>query len=235
MTNTGVIVDYSNYLVFSLSLCLALLCIFQIVRITCSPTASCNQLTMWPYYLMLISQVFLMLFMTVMLFKPTELIYDLSKIFISFKLITENLAICVQTFEWLCLFNMINFQKKHRIETMEVEKRKFVLREERLRNAFICIIFILVLAALTSSVIWIVDKHRIIKFHLEAILALGIGVIMMLFFLVTVCLFFSEAHTNYRLEYKEHKRRYWIQATGMFVTIAVDIALNYLFYKFSKN
>jgi len=110
--------SYEPPIVFSMSLILAVFCVFQAVRVTYAPKGTKNKLTMLPYYLMLASELICATYIIALvcdtLYTPdskAEIPYW--SILLSLKQITENTAIAIQIFEWLCIYHMINFQKKY--------------------------------------------------------------------------------------------------------------------------
>jgi hypothetical protein len=73
-----------------------------------------------------------------------------------------NLAIAVQTFEWLLYGLMIRFQKKHRLETVIVEMRQFRGTEDTLWNMFN--LTMSVLLSLTFIVWFILYVHSVLTY-----------------------------------------------------------------------
>ena len=106
------------------------LCLYFIIYY--SPKRIINKLTMRPYYwLMVYSLTFsLQLFFSITLPSSKATTIIVSNIN-SFKTNSQTLVIVTQTYEWFCYWNMICFQSKHDMTTVEVELRKFKPIEQR--------------------------------------------------------------------------------------------------------
>ena len=86
--------DYLPDICFAMTLYLATLCIFQIVRVSYSKSHSSNKLTMKPYWLMFYSQAACTIYLIFQLGEMKEMKWP-SYVILSIKMGLENLAISV--------------------------------------------------------------------------------------------------------------------------------------------
>lgn len=75
---------------------------------------------------------------------------------LALKTITENIAISIQIFEWVCLFNLINFQRKIPHNQLEPKLGKFKPREKRLSIVFQVLLVLSILLGVAMNVCFIV-------------------------------------------------------------------------------
>ena len=111
-----------------------------------------NELTMKPYYLIMIMCVVFMLQQVIaMLFAPTHKLIVLNTINV-IKMSIQNVAIAVHIYEWYALYRMIIFQTGYDMTTVEVERRKFKPLEKRHKCVFIATLIFIFAASLVLVV-----------------------------------------------------------------------------------
>jgi magnesium-transporting ATPase (P-type) len=117
----------------------------------------------------------------------------------------QNLTISLQTFEWLCYWNMINFQKNYDMTTVCVEKRKFKIREKRCWRIYLTIVVLIFIGTITGLIVFIFNNpSKNEGFALKQAMAIGEASLNLAFFIVTSLLFFYEASHRQHAMFYEH-------------------------------
>jgi hypothetical protein len=149
----------SNYLpsaVLATIIMLATYTAYVIVATSNEPMFTCNQLTMRPYYLVLLySAAFSIQMLIAMIFEnPSVIVLNFINVI---KLCLQNAALAAQVYEWFALYRMILFQSDKPMTTVEVERRNFKPKEKCHRAIYLAVTFIYVFLSLgfiSYAVIW---------------------------------------------------------------------------------
>ena len=122
----------SSYLicaVLSLAILIGLLTLCKVISLIYSKTTR-NELTLRPYYWLMAYSVLFQVQLILSILSPNDVNALLIVGFINtLKVNCQTMVVVSQTYEWFCLWNMMDFQATYDITTVEVELRKFKPRE----------------------------------------------------------------------------------------------------------
>jgi hypothetical protein len=144
---------------------------------------------------------------------------------------------------------MILFQTDYDMTTVEVELRKFKPIEEchkLMHQIVLGAVISLSVLTMAAAEVWqymFIKKHEnnsnytkvvecvhIKSFKMDRLLSVVQMTLVFLFFVKTTLQFFCAARKYQNVEYTEHRRRYWIQASGIATVCLINLTGSALYF-----
>lgn len=193
-------IQYLASSLIAMSILLGLYTICKVVLVKETPKNPTNKLTFPPYYALIaysvtvaVQTILSILYVTGDDSNGNGLTYTLI-IINMLKVNFQNLTITLQTFEWFCYWNMINFQKNYDMTRVAVEKRIFKKREQRCQLIFNLTVTTVFFGSLIAIIVLIITLLEENIYEAKQSVVLGETLLVLIFFVVTTILFFREAY-----------------------------------------